>query len=629
MSEKDLKHKAARRGVIADAAPPPESGDEENDEAIGRAFWRSLAVIAGVGAIVGGVVLVVTFNKPVEVDRVTNVVLPRYRATPADVVLPRIPLIDVTKQAGIDFTHVTGKEGEQLLPETMGGGGGFLDYDNDGDQDILLVNSKHWPWSTEQPDAQATMKLYRNDGTGRFEDVTETAGLAEPIYGMGPAFGDYDGDGWTDIYVTAVGKNRLYHNIGGERFEEVAEQLGVAGEEDQWGCPAMWFDYDRDGRLDLLVGRYVRWNREQDLRQGFTLTGLGRAYGQPTAFGGTFLSLYHNTADGFVDVSENAGLQVVNPATSVPEAKSLAVAMVDADRDGWLDIVVANDTVRNFLFINKQDGTFVENGYTAGVAVDRSGMATGAMGLDVAHYRNDEDLAIAIGNFANEPSSLYISSSGYPSFTDAAASTGFGPQTKLRLTFGLFFADMDLDGRQDILCANGHLEEDIGKVQPTQQYEQPPQLFYNAGPTAATELVELGEEQTGPDFQRPMVGRGACYADIDGDGDLDVLLIANGQPAVLFRNDVENDHRWLRIKLKGAGNNPEAIGAEVAVRSGDDVQRRRITPTRSYLSQCELPATFGFSGDLPKTVEITWPDGSTQEVPIEGFDRTITIEQST
>ncbi len=605
-----------------------ERDDVEDDAVIGYAFSRSLMVFVALGAIAGGIALLVSMSKREPIERSTNIVSPTYRDPINESEIPAIPLIDATLNSGINFKHYNGKAGERLLPETMGGGAGFLDYDNDGDQDLFLVNSTAWPWSSNVPADLPTMALYRNDGNGHFEDVTRSVGLDKSFYGMAPAFGDFDGDGWTDIYVTAVGRNRLFRNLQGNQFLDVAAEYGLTGGEDQWSCPAMWFDFDRDNKLDLLVGHYVDWDREKDLSQGFTLSGIGRAYGQPNSFSGTFLTLYHNTSDGFKEVSESAGLLIKNPSTDVPEAKSLAMALVDANADGWPDIFVANDTVRNFLFINAKDGTFNESGGIAGVALDRSGSATGAMGVDVANYRNNEDIAIAIGNFAGEPSSLYISrSTSPPNFFDAAASTGFGPQTKAALTFGLFFADMDLDGRQDIVCTNGHLEEEISKFLPSQKYEQSPQLFWNAGREAPTELVALDASKTGPEFQRPFVGRAACYADIDNDGDIDVLFVGNGQQAVLYRNDILTEHNWLRVKLKGKGGNSEAIGAKISIRSGSETYQRWITPTRSYASQCELPASFGFGYAKPTEMEIDWPDGSKQVVPIEALNHMMVVSQ--
>jgi hypothetical protein len=602
----------------------------QDDYVISVALRRSLAVIGMLAAVALVAWGVYSAGKPKPVEVVTQVQAPEIREVEKSV-LPTIPLADITTQVGIDFRHHTGKEGERLLPETMGGGGGFFDFDNDGDQDILLINGSDWAWSSKVTSPKPTMKLYRNDDKGtKFVDVTKDVGLDQVFYGMGPAFGDFDGDGWVDLFVTAIGGNHLYRNEQG-KFVDVTSQFRVGGGgENRWSCPAMWFDFDRDNDLDLLVGDYVVWSRELDLRNNFTLTGVGRAYGQPTNFGGSFLTLYRNDGKEFSDVSESANLQIRNAATQVPSGKSLALAPVDVNRDGWMDVMVANDTVANFLLLNQKDGTFKDIGVTAGVAFDRRGIATGAMGIDCGFLRNDDNMAIAIGNFANEPCSLYVSRGAKPQFFDSAALTGFGPQTLLRLTFGIFFADMDLDGRLDIVCSNGHLEEEISKVQPTEQYEQPPQVFWNAGTKAATELVELGRDQVGDAFLKPMVGRGACYADIDLDGDLDILLISNGGPPRLLRNEQSLGNHWLQVKLVGKSPNRDAIGAEVRVPLGDSLLRRQVAPTRSYLSQCELPVTFGLGKESKiSKLEIVWPDGTLQTIDNPPIDQKMTIEQST
>ncbi len=582
----------------------------QDDAVIGRALRGSLALLVVVGLVAGGGYWYYLSTRPKLAEVKTEVAAPQQRVF-EEVTLPKIPLVEITKEAGIDFVHHSGKEGSRLLPETMGGGGGFFDYDNDGDQDILLVNSCDWPWSAKVTNPPPTMKLYQNDGSGKFQDVTQEAGLALTFYGMGLAFGDYDSDGWTDVYFTAVGKNRLMRNDHG-KFTDVTDAMGVGGGAEDWSCPAMFFDYDRDGKLDLLVGRYVVWSKEIDLNINFTLTGLGRAYGQPTSFGGTYLALYHNEGDKFVDVSEKAGVIVKNPATGVPTGKSLGIALMDFDRDGWQDVIVANDTVQKFLFHNQKNGTFREIGVSAGVAFDRRGVATGAMGVDCSYLRNNDSMAIVIGNFANEQSSLYVNRGNKPQFFDEAVPSGLGPQSLLKLTFGVFFSDMDLDGRQDLVCSNGHLEEEISKVQPTEQYAQAPQLFWNAGKKSNTELMELGPEQVGSDFLVPIVGRGTSYADIDSDGDIDVLMIANGTPAKLFRNDQKMGNHWLRFRLKGKSNK-DAIGAEVELKVNGVTMRRTVSPTRSYLSQCELPLTFGLGSETKvDSVKIVWPEGTSK-----------------
>lgn len=596
--------------------------ESEDDSVIGKMFWRSLGIFALAGAVAIPIYIATrpaTVKGPEVKTEVTKPTVRQKESTD----IPDIPFTDITAASGIKFSHFDGKRGERLLPETMGGGGGFWDYDNDGDQDILFVNSCDWSWSSPADGPKPTMVLYQNDGAGNYSDVTAGSGLDVTFYGMGPAFGDFDNDGWVDVFITAVGKNHLFRNKQG-KFEDVTDAMGVGGVAEQWSCPSAWVDYDHDGKLDLIVGNYVTWSRETDLGIASTLVGLERAYGQPTNFSGSHMHLYHNDGGKFSDVSEKAGIRIENPATKVPIAKALGIGIVDVNHDNWPDICVANDTVQNFLFVNNKDGTFTENGIAAGVALSRDGIATGAMGIDCAFMRNDDSCAIAIGNFANEQSSLYLSEGLKPVFTDVASTTGFGPQTKIRLTFGVFFGDMDLDGRQDIVCANGHLEPEIQKVQPTQQFEQPAQLFWNSG----RQLMLLDAKKTGEAFQKPMVGRAATYADIDNDGDLDILLVANGGPARLLRNDQKLGNNWLRVKLKDKANTG-AIGSTIVIQL-DDKQKltRCVNPTRSYISQAELTATFGLGKVTPKEMIVTWPDGTKQTVAIEKVNTTIEIEQA-
>jgi hypothetical protein len=589
--------------------------EERDDAIIGVAFWWSLAVMVGGAGVVGA--LVVAMARPAPPAPLTKTTLAEVeiRESPK-VELPAIPFTDVTELAGIRFHHENGADGQKLLPETMGGGCAFFDFDGDGDQDLLLVNSKRWPWNREESDQKSTTALYCNDGTGRFADVTPQSGLDVPLYGMGVATGDYDGDGRVDVFLSAVGTNRLYHNEGDGKFRDVSQEAGVGGDADEWSTSCGWFDYDNDGDLDLFVCNYVKWSRAYDKAQNFQLVGGGRAYGRPQSFEGTFPYLYRNNGNGrFDEVADSAGLHVRNPATGVPVAKSLAVSFVDFDRDGYLDIVVANDTVQNFLFHNEGHGTFREIGTAAGIAYDMSGNARGAMGIDVACFRNDDTQGIAIGNFANEMTALYVAHDRQMQFVDEAISTGLGPVTRSALTFGLFYADFDLDGRLDLFAANGHLEEDINRVQASQHYEQSPQLFWNSGPQQATEFVLLPPEKCGADLLRPLVGRGAAYADIDGDGDLDVLVTATGQRPRLLRNDHQHNNHWLRLTLIGAGLNRDAIGARVEVELKDRILRRQVMPTRSYLSQVELPLTIGLCRfEQVRSVTVHWPDGSRQVV---------------
>jgi hypothetical protein len=624
--------KKNKKPVTKPATVELDEDNEQNDAIIGVAIKWSLGVAILLGLIGLGAWAAVSIDRTPKERTPLVVTLPEQRSQVA-VTIPKIPLVDITASAGIDFQHFNGMDGEKLLPETMGGGVAFFDYDNDSDQDLLFVNGAPWAWSKKEVNPLPTLILFANDGKGNFTNVTKDVGLDVTLHGMGPAVGDFDNDGWTDLFITAIGTNRLFRNNQG-KFVDVTAQAGVAGGETDWSSGCTFFDYDNDGLLDLFVCNYVQWSREIDLAQEFSLVGIGRAYGPPAFFKGTYANLYHNEGNGtFTDVSEKCGIRINNPATGVPMAKALGIAPIDVDRDGWQDIVIANDTVANFLFLNQKDGTFREAAVPSSLAFDRNGNATGAMGLDCAYMRNDETLAIAIGNFSNEPSSLYLSRGKQAIFFDAATATGLGPLTRLSLTFGMFFADLDLDGRLDLACTNGQLEPEISTVSNTQRYEQPPQLFWNAGVGGGTELVPLTAEQIGPDALKPMVGRGAAYADIDSDGDIDMVFIANGGKPRLLRNDQSVGNHWLRVALKQKDKNLAGLGSEIhlTVKRGDKslVQTRCITPTRSYLSQCELTATFGVAKDAQiEKLEVHWPDGQVQTLTDVKLDQLLTVQRN-
>ncbi|MCY3011852.1 MAG: CRTAC1 family protein [Planctomycetota bacterium] len=602
--------------------------ERDDDSVIGRAFLGSIAIFACLGLIFGTSYYFLRGTKKVEIAVAEPISLPERREMPTAVV-PTAQWTDITDSAGIHFVHNSGAAGEKLLPETMGGGCAFFDYDADGDQDLLLVNACAWPNNRVANAPDTTLALFQNDGTGKFTDVTKETGLDLSVYGMGVACGDYDADGYIDLFISCLGEDRLFHNEKG-RFRDVTEQSGVGGDAKAWSVSSGWFDYDNDGDLDLLVCHYVEWTREFDLAQEFRLLGgKERAYGGPQRFGGSFPSLFRNNGGGkFSDVSKEAGFQVLNPATSVPMGKSLGLVFEDFDNDGFLDCVIANDTVQNFLFHNQGNGQFEEVGAMVGVAFDATGAARGAMGIDAAAFRNNMSVGVAIGNFANEMSALYVSKGRSLQFYDEAVANGFGPATRLELTFGVLFMDFDLDGRLDIFQSNGHLEEDIAKVQASQRYAQSPQLFWNAGPEFTTEFVKCRDAETGPDFQKPMVGRGASYADIDNDGDLDVIAVGCGQKPRLLRNDQKLQNHWVRVKLVGKGSNRDAIGALVEIQVGEQTQSRRVNPTRSYLSQVELPVTFGLgmSDEIDRMV-IHWPNGKKQTISKPQVDRLLVIEQ--
>jgi hypothetical protein len=603
-------------------APSPERPDvpPQDDAVIGRAFQRSLIVIAAVVAV--GVVFLFWWSGQKErpSEKKTELNAPELPRAVADV--PTAKFTDITAESGIQFTHFNGAHGDKLLPETMGGGVAFFDFNQDGAADLLFVNGREWPWGKAESGKQKaeiparTVTLYRNDGRGHFTDVTAGSGLDANFYGTGVAVGDYDNDGLVDVLVTGVGENHLFRNLGGGKFEDVSARAGLVNEPTRWSTSAAFVDYDNDGRLDLFICNYVKWSREIDQGVNYTLAGIGRAYGPPLNFEGSFPQLYHNEGGGkFQDVSRAAGLQITNAATGAPIAKSLGIAPVDLNNDGWIDFVVANDQVQNFVFSNRHNGTFAEVGAQSGVAFDPYGLARGAMGIDSARFRNDNALGIAIGNFANEPNALYVAQNDSLLFADEAITEGLGPASRQLLKFGLFFFDYDLDGRLDVLTANGHIEEEISKIQKSQSYRQPAQLFWNVSSRKGAAFVPVPPEKAGADLFKPIVGRGSAYADIDGDGDLDVVLTQIAGSPLLLRNDQKLGHRWLRLKLIGAKSNRDAIGAWVKVRVEGRTLAQQVMPAKGYLSQSESVLTFGLgNAKRVDAVEITWPGGAVQKV---------------
>jgi enediyne biosynthesis protein E4 len=598
-----------------------------DDQVVGKAFiWSAVALIVIAGTVTAGIVYAKR-TKPKAAPKVTQLTAPA-AATARSGEVPTVKFTDVTAAAGIRFTHFNSASAEKLLPETMGAGVAFCDFDNDGDQDLLFINGKPWPW-TRPAGKSPTLTLYANDSSGKFSDVTTGSGLDVSVYGMGVAVGDFDNDGLADVFVTCVGENRLFKNLGGGKFSNVTASAGVAGDAKQWSTAACFFDYDNDGRLDLFVGNYVKWSREIAAEVGYKIDGKTRAYGQPMNFEGSFPRLYHNDGGGkFTDVSVSSGMQVKNAALGVPAAKTLGVVPADLDNDGFMDLVVANDTTPNFVFHNQKNGAFKECGTTCGVAFDSYGNTRGAMGIDAARYRNDAALGITIGNFANEMTALYVSQPGTMFFTDEAIPEGIGPASRLLLKFGVFFFDYDLDGRLDVLSANGHLDEEIVKLQKSQSYRQPAQLFWNTGAKSSASFAVVDAKHAGADLFKPIVGRSSAFADIDGDGDLDVVLTQAGGAPLLLRNDQQLGHHWLRVKLVGAKSNRSAIGAKLVAKAGGQTLVREVNPTRSYLAQSESIVTFGLGKNTRiDSIEITWPDGQKQTLTPDKVDTLLTVEE--
>ena len=509
-----------------------------------------------------------------------------------------IHFTEIAAEAGIEFEHENGAFGEKWMPETLGSGAAFLDYDIDGAPDLLFVNSDWWP-GHEGPGQRPTQRLYRNLGDGSFEDRTLAAGLGLSLYGMGAAVADYDGDGDPDIYITAVGPNRLLRNDGGV-FTDLTARMAVAGDPPggppAWSTAAAWVDTDLDGWLDLFVCNYVRWTPATDLFT--TIDGTTKSYATPQQYEGESCRLYRNEGGGapFTDITEEAGVHN-------PEGKSLGVAVTDFNGDGWPDLAVANDTQRNFLYRNEGNGTFTDIAVRAGVAFDETGRARAGMGIDVADLSGDGRWAIVIGNFAHEPLALFTRI-GEDLFQDRAGAARLSRPTLVPLTFGVAFADFNLDGALDIVAANGHIEPGINAVRREQTFAQRPQLFMGMG---GGDFADAGDA-LGADFREVLVGRGVATADIDGDGDLDLLITVNGGRPRLFRNDLEGA-AGIRVRLEGAAPNRDALGALVTVHAGGLVQRRFVATGSSYLSQSALsPLIFGVGvGREADSVLVRWP----------------------
>jgi hypothetical protein len=498
---------------------------------------------------------------------------------------------DVTAAAGIHFVHNSGRAGKKWLPETMGSGCAFFDADGDGWLDILLVNGKDWT----PRGRHSTAALYRNNHDGTFTDITRGSGLDIEIYGLGVAIGDYDNDGRDDVYITALGGDHLFHNEGNGHFREVTRDSGIQNA--NFASSAAWLDYDRDGKLDLFVANYVHWTPQNDLY--CSLDGSTKSYCTPESYKGTSSKLYHNLGNGkFEDVTDRAGL-------GDPTSKSLGVAVLDYNNDGWPDLFVSNDTQPNKLYRNLTNGQFKEEGLPAGVAFGEDGVARGAMGVDAIDYDRSGRAHLIVGNFSNQMLGLYHNE-GRGLFVDEAPRSSLGRASLLSLTFGLFFFDYDLDGYPDVFAANGHIEEEIGRIQPKVQYRELPLLFHNQA---------HGKFETVNAFTQPMVARGAAYGDFDRDGDLDVLISTNAGPAYLYRNDGGNRNHWLQLKLIGARSNRSAIGAVARVTSAGGTQWQTVHSGSSYCSASDLALTFGLGKDTQASViEIDWPSGAHQKL---------------
>jgi hypothetical protein len=510
---------------------------------------------------------------------------------------------DVTAASGIKFVHNSGRAGKKFLPETMGSGCAFFDADGDGWPDIILINSKDWA-----PRGRRSLPvLYRNNHDGTFTNITAGSGLDVEMYGLGVAAGDFDNDGKEDLYITALEGDRLFRNEGSGKFRDVTKVAGIQNA--NFGSSAAFVDFDKDGKLDIFVANYVQWSPKGDL--WCSLDGATKSYCTPESYKGTSSKLYRNLGGGkFEDASKRAGI-------ADPNSKALGISVLDYNGDGWPDLFVANDTQPNKLYRNNKNGTFSEEGMPAGVAFGEDGVARGAMGVDAADYDRSGRPHLLVGNFSNQMLALYHNE-GNSLFVDEAPRSTVGRASLLSLAFGVFFFDYDLDGHLDIFAANGHIDEEIGRVQPKVQFKQPPLLFRNAGKGRFEDVSRA----MGSEFQRAVVGRGAAYADFDRDGDLDILVTTNHGPAYLFRNEGGNQNSWLNIRLQGTSSNRSGIGAIVRVESPSGKQWRTVHSGSSYCSQSDLALTFGLGKDASATVSVEWPSGTKERlenVPAKQF----------
>ena len=511
---------------------------------------------------------------------------------------PGFQLVDVTASSGLQFSHYTGAAGQKFLPETLGAGAAFVDVDGDGFQDVIFANGTDWPGSRAA--ASATPRLFRNNGRGRFEDITRGSGLDVPFYAMGIAAADYDNDGRDDVFVTAVGQSRLLRNEGNGKFSDATDRAGFGGRS-AFSTSAAWLDYDRDGLLDLFICNYVRWTPETDVF--CSADGTRKSYCTPQAYPGVTSWLFRNKGNGtFVDVTSTAGILD-------PTSKALGVTVLDYNGDLWPDVFVANDTQPNKLYRNTRDGKFVEAGLEAGLAFSEDGRARAGMGTDAADLDNSGIPSVVVTNFSGEMIGLYTPS-GAGRYRDRAATSDLGRASRLTLGFGCFFFDADLDGLLDLLVVNGHIDEAVPSAAGGAPYAEPPHLFHNRD----GRFIDVAT-LVGSDFASPKIGRGAAFADIDSDGTLDVLVTTNGGPAKLYRNRVVPGNRALRITLVGTKGNRNGIGARIKVRAGTAWLSRMVRSGSSYLSQSELPVSFGLGGRAAADeIIVDWPSGTQDKI---------------
>ena len=609
--------------------------DEPNSDEFQDARKQRVAVRLSVGLIVLGGLLALGIRwsntTPPEAIADTPIETPvaKIRKVMKRKITPPVAAFkDIAAEAGVNWTQVNGANGNMYFPESMGTGVAWVDWDNDLDPDLIFVNHTHWPEDEGQV-PPGFLAAYENDGKGNFKDVTEALGLKLSLYGTGIATGDYDGDGFTDLYITALGHNRLFRNLGGKRFEDVTAAMNVAGDAGDYSTCAGFFDADGDGDLDLIVGGYALWNKEVHAGVSQVIPGIGRVYSDPDELEGQFGRIFRNDgAAGFSEQTDAWGFKVVDDTTQKPIGKNLGFGFGYFNEDRILDVVVANDQVRN-LFLLSEGDHLRRPSPRAWLCLRPPRQALGCDGHRCRPRLATQEHRVVMGNFYEEMTSLYVNAEGATSFIDESVAEGIGPRTNARTTFGALFVDYDNDGYRDIFEVNGAIQEITPKLFKGEvgvPYRQPGDIFWHCGGRCRTTYLYLGG--LSGDFAKRIVGRGLAAADMDGDGDLDLVATGIQGPAYLYRNDTETSHHWLRVKLKGNAPNTDAIGAELILTAGEHQQYRLVQPSRSYLSANELVQTFGLGQwDDAVTLKVVWPNGQSQTHTVDDVDQLVVFEE--